>query len=83
MFFDKRPGFLKKLYGMYSVIILKMCDTRAEMDLLIKKMRKLTAGVEEKITQQAKCEDVMTNSRAPEDMFDKLKEYRIEEKRNR
>ena len=54
-----------------------MCNTRAEMDLLIQKMKKLTTDVEAKIAQQAKCEDVMTNSWTPKDMFDKLEEYRF------
>ena len=42
-----------------------MCNTQAEMDLLIQKMKKLTTDVEAKMAQQAKCEDVMTNSWAP------------------
>ena len=54
-----------------------MVDIRAEMDLLIQKMKKLATDVEAKMAQQAKCEDVITNRWTPKDMFDKLEEYRF------
>ena len=59
-----------------------MSDIRTEMDLLIKKLKKLRTGVEEKTTHH----NLVTNSRAPKDVFDELEEYLfhvvcIEEKR--
>ena len=45
-----------------------MSDIRTEMDLLIKKLKKLRTGVEEKTAHH----NLVTNSRAPKD---ELKEY--------
>ena len=54
-----------------------MADIRAEMDLLIKKLKMLKTRVEEKITHLPNGEDVVTNSRAPRDMFAELEEYQF------
>ena len=54
-----------------------MSDVGAEMDLLIQKLKKLSTDVEEKIAHLPNGEDVMTNSWAPKDVFDKLEEYRF------
>ena len=48
-----------------------MSDIRTEMDLLIKKLKKLRTGVEEKTAHH----NLVTNSRAPKDVFDELEEY--------
>ena len=54
-----------------------MCDIQtiqSKLGPLIQKLKKLTADSEAKIARLPKCEDVMTNSRVPEDMIDKLEE---------
>ena len=49
-----------------------MSDIRTEMDLLIKKLKKLRTAVEEKTAHH----NLVTNSRAPKDVFDdELEEY--------
>ena len=54
-----------------------MADIRAEMDLLIKKLKKLSTDVEEINTHLPNGEDVVTNSWAPKSVVDKLEEYRF------
>ena len=51
-----------------------MCDIQVELGPLIQELKKLITDVEAKIARLPKCEDVMTNSRVPEDMLDKLEE---------
>ena len=52
-----------------------MTDIRAEMDLLVGKLMKLTTMLEEKIAHLSDDEDVMTNSQTPRDINAELKEY--------
>ena len=54
-----------------------MDDIRAEMDLLIKKLKMLKTRVEEKITHLPNGEDVVTNNRAPRDILAELEEYQF------